>query len=108
VIYCFADHALDLRRYELRTGGDIIALEPQVFALLQYLIEHRDRVVTRDELFDTLWAGKVVTDGTLSARIRTLRKALDVLGRSDDPQGGVRLARVCRYRSIERVWRGRH
>lgn len=48
----FADHVLDVARRELRRGGDTVALEPQVFDLLVYLIRNRDRVVTKDDLID--------------------------------------------------------
>ncbi|UCH38827.1 MAG: alpha/beta hydrolase [Gammaproteobacteria bacterium] len=51
-------------------------VEPLVFDLLVYLLEHRDRVVTRDELLDNLWTGKVVTDAALGARLKDARKAV--------------------------------
>ena len=51
-------------------------MEPQVFNLIVYLVEHRDRVVTRQELFDTLWKDRVVSDSVLSARLKDARKAI--------------------------------
>jgi adenylate cyclase len=82
VIYRFSGCELDTPLFELRRGGEVVGLEPQEFAVLLYLIEHRDRVVTRDEIFEALWPGKVVSDGTLSARIRTVRKAVGDSGRA--------------------------
>ena len=50
--YMFGDYSLDTQRYELRRAGDFIPLGPQVFNVLAYLMVHRDRVVSRDELFE--------------------------------------------------------
>ncbi len=51
-------------------------MEPQVFDLLIFLIKNRGRVVTREELLETLWSGKVVTDAALGVRIKDARKAV--------------------------------
>ena len=51
----FSDHLLDTDRRELRRGEDKIALEPQVFDLLVYLVENRDRVVRKDDLIANVW-----------------------------------------------------
>ena len=67
-------------QYQLSNHGESVRLEPHVFDLLQYLIEHRDRVVPRQELLDSLWKGKVVTDGVLSARLKDARKAVSDTG----------------------------
>ena len=56
--------------------NQVIAVEPLVFDILAYLIEHRERVVTREELFSKLWPGKVVSDAALAARIKDARKAV--------------------------------
>ena len=53
-----------------------VPLEPQAERLLAYLVENRDRVVTRDELIDEIWYGQAITDAALSTRIRTVRRAL--------------------------------
>jgi len=72
----FGDYVLDSARRELRRGSAPIALEPQVFDLLLYLIEHRDRVVTKDDLIATVWKGRIVSDSTLTTRINAARKAV--------------------------------
>jgi adenylate cyclase len=61
--YVFGDYSLDTQRYELRRAGDLIPLGPQVFNVLAYLVAHRDRVISRDELFADLWPDQFVTDG---------------------------------------------
>ena len=55
MIYAFEGHELDLRRYELRYAGKLVKIEPQVFNILLYLIQHRARVVSKDELLEQLW-----------------------------------------------------
>ena len=67
--FSFADHTLDIERRELRRGEESIALEPQVFDLLAYLVQSRDRVVSKDDLIATVWGGRIVSDATLSSRI---------------------------------------
>jgi DNA-binding winged helix-turn-helix (wHTH) protein len=62
----FADHVLDVARRELRRSGEPIALEPQVFDLLVHLISNRDRVVTKDDLVDSVWGGRIVSESTLT------------------------------------------
>jgi TolB-like protein/Tfp pilus assembly protein PilF len=76
VQFSFADHTLDIARRELRRGEESIALEPQVFDLLAYLVQSRDRVVSKDDLIATVWGGRIVSDATLSSRIYAARKAL--------------------------------
>ena len=56
----FSHFALDTDRRELRRGGDLVQLEPQVFDLLVYLIRNRDRVVTKDDLIAGVWGGRIV------------------------------------------------
>ena len=74
--YLFEDFALDGDRRELRRGNDLISIEPQVFDLLQYLIRNRERVVSRDDLIDAVWQGRIVSDATLASRINAARNAL--------------------------------
>ncbi len=85
--FSFADHTLDIDRRELRRGAQPIAVEPQVFDLLVYLVENRDRVVTRDDLIASVWGGRIVSDSTLATRINAARKAL---GDSGDEQRLIR------------------
>src|SRR5690348_7131578 len=67
---------LDTDRRELRRGAESIAIEPQVFDLLVYLVENRERVVSRDDLIASVWGGRIVSDSTLATRINAARKAL--------------------------------
>ena len=77
----FDDHVLDLERRELRRGRSPVAVEPQVFELLAYLIRNQDRVVGTDELFDAVWSGPDRFASTLTSRINAARAVGDT-GRS--------------------------
>jgi TolB-like protein len=74
--YRFTDHVLDVARRELRRSGEMVALEPQVFDLLVHLIRNRDRVITKDDLLDSLWGGRIVSESTLNSRINAARRAV--------------------------------
>ncbi|MEZ5958504.1 MAG: winged helix-turn-helix domain-containing protein [Hyphomonadaceae bacterium] len=76
MIYAFDDFELDAQKIELRGNGAAIALEPQVFALLLLLVENQDRLVSRDEIIEKVWDGRIVSDSALSSRIKALRAAL--------------------------------
>jgi TolB-like protein len=76
VIYRFGEFELDLARAELRAGGSPCPLEPQVFALLTCLVENRERLVTRDELLEKVWDGRIVSDSAIASRIKSARQAL--------------------------------
>ncbi|HEY2009398.1 MAG TPA: winged helix-turn-helix domain-containing tetratricopeptide repeat protein [Rhizomicrobium sp.] len=80
VIYRFGQFTLDAGRRELRKGADLVAVEPQVFDLLRVLIAGRDRVVSRDELLEAVWNGRIVSEATLSSRINAARAAIDDSG----------------------------
>jgi TolB-like protein len=81
VQFLFADHTLDTDRRELRRGCEPIAVEPQVFDLLVYLVCNRDRVVTKDDLIGSVWGGRIVSDSTLTSRINAARKAVGDSGK---------------------------
>ena len=82
MIYTFdADYELDLQCYELHRSGHVIKLEPQVFDVLAYLIQHRHRVVTKDELVEKIWAGRMVSEATLTSRLMAARRAVRDRGR---------------------------
>jgi len=85
--FLFENHELDLSRRELRRAGELVPLEPQVFDLLVYLIENRDRVVTKDDLIQSIWKGRIVSESALTTRINAVRKAV---GDSGDSQRLIR------------------
>lgn len=97
MIYRFGDYELDTNRHELRAKGEPQALEPQVFRLLMVLIENSNRVVTRDELMDTIWQGRLVSDSALVSRIRSARQAI---GDSGEHQTFIQTVRGCGYRFV--------
>ncbi|HEY5131500.1 MAG TPA: winged helix-turn-helix domain-containing protein, partial [Bradyrhizobium sp.] len=74
--FLFEDHTLDTGRRELRRGSEPIAVEPQVFDLLVYLVQNRDRVVSKDDLIASIWGGRIVSESTLTSRINAARKAV--------------------------------
>lgn len=59
MVYRFAECELDESLYQLRRERSPVALEPKVFDVLAYLVQHRDRVVSKDELLDKLWPGQL-------------------------------------------------
>jgi len=76
VEFSFGDHVLDLDRRELRRGAELVALEPQVFDLLVYLVQNSDRVVSKDDMLAKIWSGRIVSESTLTSRISALRRAI--------------------------------
>jgi DNA-binding winged helix-turn-helix (wHTH) protein/pimeloyl-ACP methyl ester carboxylesterase len=76
VKFFFDNHSLDADLRELRKNGAPVAVEPQVFDLLRYLIENRHRIVTKDDLIAGVWNGRIVSDSTLTSRINAARKAI--------------------------------
>jgi len=78
--YLFGDHLLDTARRELSRGGEQVAVEPQVFDLLVYLLQNRERVVSKDDLLGSVWGGRIVSDATLGSRITSARRAISDSG----------------------------
>jgi len=74
--YFFENHEVDTDRRELKRGGEPIALAPQVFDLLIYLLQSRDRIVSKDDLVTNVWAGRIVSDSAIDSRINAVRKAV--------------------------------
>ena len=72
----FGDCVLDADRRELTRGGEPIAIGPQVFDLLVYLVRNRERVVSKDDLLDVVWSGRIVSESTLTSHINAVRKAI--------------------------------
>jgi TolB-like protein len=82
MVYRFERFELDLARAELRAGGVPCTLEPQVFALLALLVENRERLISKDELVEKVWDGRVVTDAAIASRVKSARQALGDDGRT--------------------------
>ena len=76
LIYRFDDFVLDPKRRELRREDGLVAVEPQVFDLLEFLIRGRERVVSRDDLLAAVWHGRIVSEATLSSRVNAARTAI--------------------------------
>jgi TolB-like protein len=76
VQFLFTDYVFDTERRELRRGSKPVAIEPQVFDLLLYLVLNRDRVVSKDDLLESVWGGRIVSDSTLASRINAARKSI--------------------------------
>jgi DNA-binding winged helix-turn-helix (wHTH) protein len=100
VIYLFGDYVLDTQLYELRRAGALCQVEPQVFDVLAYLIAHRDRVVTRQELIEHVWPERFVSETTVDHRVMEARHAVGDNGRS---QRLIRTIRGRGYRFIMAV-----
>jgi DNA-binding winged helix-turn-helix (wHTH) protein len=81
VLFLFEDFVLDNERRELRAGGTVVPIEPQVFDVLVYLIENRDRVVSKDDLIASVWGGRIVSESNLTSRINAVRKAVGDSGK---------------------------
>jgi len=98
--YVFEDCILDVDRRELRRGGQLRAVEPKAFDLLLYLIGHRDRVVSRDDLIAHVWNGRFVSESALASCINAARTAVADTGDAQRliktlPRKGIRfVARV--------------
>jgi pimeloyl-ACP methyl ester carboxylesterase/DNA-binding winged helix-turn-helix (wHTH) protein len=81
VLYRFEDYEVDTATLELRQGGRRIALEPQVFEVLAYLVANHDRLVPKDEIIEHLWPEKYITEAALNSRLMTARKLIGDNGR---------------------------
>jgi TolB-like protein len=95
LLYRFADFALDTDRRELRRGSHLVAIAPQVFDLLEYLIKNRNRVVSKEDLIAAIWDGRIVSETALSTRMNAVRSAIDDTGENQRfirtlPRRGVR------------------
>jgi TolB-like protein len=99
--YLFEDCALDTACRELRRGTRLVAVEPQVFDLLIYLIRNRDRVVSKDDLLASVWRGRIVSESALSTRVNAARVAVGDSGKAQRliktlPRQGIRFVGTVR------------
>jgi DNA-binding winged helix-turn-helix (wHTH) protein/TolB-like protein/tetratricopeptide (TPR) repeat protein len=100
MLYRFNDIEIDLRQYEIRSQGKLLAVEPKVFDLIVYLIKHRDRLISRDELFEQIWHGRAVSDTSLSNHIKSSRK---ILGDNGELQKVIKTIRSRGYQFIANI-----
>jgi TolB-like protein/tetratricopeptide (TPR) repeat protein len=101
LLYLFEDYALDTDRRELRRGAGLVAVEPQVFDLLEHLIRNRERVVSKDDLLASVWSGRVVSESALTSRINAARSAIGDSGEAQRliktiPRKGIRFVGAAR------------
>ena len=80
--YAFEDYVIDSDRRELTRSAELIAVGPQVFDLLLHLVRNREHVVSKDELLDAVWAGRIVSESTLTSHINAARKAIGDSGQN--------------------------
>ena len=78
--FLFEDYALDTDRRELQRATDVVVVTPQVFDLLEYLIRNRERVVSKDDLINAVWKGRIVSDAALTTRLNAARSAIGDTG----------------------------
>jgi DNA-binding winged helix-turn-helix (wHTH) protein/TolB-like protein len=95
----FDDYVLDVARRELWRGSEPIAVEPQVFDLLVYLVQNPDRVISRDELLQAVWDGRVVSESAINNRVNAARRAIGDSGEAQRliltvPRKGFRFVKV--------------
>jgi TolB-like protein len=100
VLYLFEDYALDADRRELLKADRPIAVQPQVFDVLAFLIANRGRVVSKDEIIEAVWNGRVVSESTLTSRINSARSAV---GDSGEAQRLIRTASRKGFRFVGAV-----
>src|SRR5215470_5620938 len=72
----FGDCEIDVAGFTLRRDGDVCDIEPQVLELLLYLARNPDRLITKDDLIANVWQGRVVSDTTITSRIKSARQAI--------------------------------
>jgi TolB-like protein len=100
VQYLFGDYALDPDRRELTRHAEAVAIGPKVFDLLLYLVRNREHVVSKDDLLEAVWAGRIVSESTLTSHINAVRKAI---GDSGEEQRLVRTVARKGFRFVGEV-----
>jgi DNA-binding winged helix-turn-helix (wHTH) protein len=75
----FGNFEIDAARQELRRAGEAVHIEPQVFDLLVHLVQNRDRIVSKDELIETIWRGRIISEAALSSCISAARTPLTAI-----------------------------
>ncbi len=90
MIYHFGEFEIDIDRYELRCEGSAVHIEPLIFDLLVFLVKNPGRIITRDELVEEIWQGRIISEATISTSIKQARKAI---GDSGEEQNYIRTHR---------------
>ena len=112
MVYRFGDYVLDTAKFELRKRGVRLGIEPQVLRLLQFLIENRDRVVSRSEIHRKLWGRRLVTDNALTGPPSIAVLPFECIGGDDVEENFARglahdlITRVARSRTMLIIARG--
>jgi DNA-binding winged helix-turn-helix (wHTH) protein len=99
--YLFEEYAFDTDRRELHRGPEVVSVAPQVFDLLDYLIRNRERVVSKDDLINAIWNGRIVSDAALTTRVNAARNAI---GDSGDEQRLIKTLPRKGFRFVGPVW----
>jgi pimeloyl-ACP methyl ester carboxylesterase/DNA-binding winged helix-turn-helix (wHTH) protein len=76
MIHRFDQFEVDTALFQLRRSGAPVAMEPKAFDLLRVLIENCDRVLSKDELIERVWGGRIISDSTLSTAVKQARSAV--------------------------------
>src|SRR3954464_6674355 len=98
--YRFSEFEIDLNHQELRQRGEPVHIEPQVFDLIVHLVRNSDRIVSKDELFEKIWNGRIVSEATLSSRINAARR---VLGDNGNDQALIRTTHKRGFRFVGKL-----
>lgn len=103
MIYCFNNFIIDTDNFSLKSDGKIIEVEPQVFNLIVYLIENKSKLVSRDELLENVWQGRIVLDATLNNHIKAAR---NVLGDDGQSQNVIKTIHSRGYQFVAEIQKG--
>ena len=76
MIYRFGEYEIDTDKFELRQSGTSVHIEPLIFDLLVHLAKNPNRIITRDELVEVIWKGRIISEATISTSIKQARKAI--------------------------------
>ena len=98
--FTLGDRVLDTDRFLLEHRGDSVHVQPQVFDVLSHLVRNRERVVPKDELLDTVWGNRFVSESTLTSRIKGARR---VMGDDGTAQSVIRTVHGRGYRWVADV-----
>ena len=93
----FDEFEIDLGQQELRRSGEVVRIEPQVLELLVYLVRNSNRIVSKEELIEAVWQGRVISEAALSSCVSAARRAI---GDSGKDQRRIRTASKRGFRFV--------